>query len=60
LLEVSDDVEESSNANNVGVEVLGVHHCHAVSCRVVVSKVEFVLWSICDIVVEDWDSSLFV
>lgn len=60
LLQVCKDEEEGSDSNHIGVEILGVHHSHAVACGMVIPEVEVVFGGVCDVVVENRDSALFV
>lgn len=58
VLEVSQQVKHCTDAQNVGVHVVGVHYRHRIASRMVVSEVVCVIRSIEYFVCHDWHASV--
>lgn len=58
VVQVSQDVEHGSDAEHVGVEVVGIHHGHGIAGRVVIGEVEVVALVVHDNVGHRWHSVL--
>lgn len=58
LIKISNDEKERSDSNHIGVHIVGIHHCHAVSCWMMVFEVEWVVWGVVDQIFKDRHSFL--